>query len=357
VALLANAEGKEVNLMKGPRRWIMRCIAALSCAGAVGSALAAQEPLELIHTTPLPEVTGGDFDHFTVDLAQNRLYAPAEVYGSLELFELKTGRHLKSGKGIVKSPHLLVFMPARQELFVADAEDAACDVLDAGDFHLIRRIALEPGPDAGVFDERSGILYLGNGGRKANADFSYVSLISADKKEIIARIRLEATTLKAMRIDHKTNRLYVSMRDKNAIAVIDLADRAVVDTWKPAGLNSNAALAIDEDHQRVFVGSRNPGMLLVLDANTGKLITSSKTVETSDDMTYDPVRKRLLVSGSDGVDVFSQDGPDSYHLLQHLDLPTGKTSVYVPSLRQFYVIQTKNEQVPVARLSVFKVNN
>lgn len=340
-----------------PNKLITACVATLFYVTSSGSASAAQQPLELIHSTALPEVTGGDFDHFAVDLARRRLYSPSEVYGSLELFDLTTGRHLRSATGIVKSPHLLVFTPAHNELFVADAADAACDVLDATDFHLLKRISLEPGPDAGVLDERSRILYLGNGGRKANAQFSYVSLISIDSKEVIGRIRLEAATLKAMRIDYKTNRLYVSMRDKNEIAVIDLQKRAVVDTWSPLGLNANAALAIDEDRQRVFVGSRNPGMLFVLDARTGKLITSSKTVETSDDMTYDPVRRRLFVSGSDGVDVFAQDSADSYRLVQHLDLPTGKTSVYVPSLKQFYVVQTKSEQVPVAQLRVFRVNN
>ena len=36
-------------------------------------AVAGQEPLELIKNTPLPEVTGGDFDHFAVDLDNNRL--------------------------------------------------------------------------------------------------------------------------------------------------------------------------------------------------------------------------------------------------------------------------------------------
>jgi DNA-binding beta-propeller fold protein YncE len=342
---------------KCPQKLIAGCVATLFCVIWSVGAGAAQQPLELVHSTPLPEVTGGDFDHFAVDLAHHRLYSPSEVYGSLELFDLATGRHLKSATGLVKSPHLLVFLPGHNELFVADAADAACDVLDATDFHLLRRISLEPGPDAGVLDERSRILYLGNGGRKANSDFSYVSLISTDSKEVVGRIRLESATLKAMRINRKANRLYVSMRDKNAIAVIDLGNRTVVDTWSPLGLTSNAALAIDEDRQRVFVGSRNPGMLFVLDARTGKLITSSKTVETSDDITYDPARRRLFVSGSDGVDVFAQDTPDSYRLVQHLDLPTGKTSVYVPSLKQFYVVQTKNEQVPVAQLKVFRVNN
>src|ERR1700736_1928527 len=177
--------------------------AALLCAAWSGTAVAGQQPLQLIHSIPLPEITGGDFDHFAVDLASNRLYAPSEVYGSIELFDLRTGKHIKSATGIVKSPHLLTFMPGRNELFVADAGNASCDVLDATDFHLIKRIGLEAGPDAGVFDDKTRVLYVGNGGRKANSDFSYVSMIAVDRKEVTGRIRLEAATLKAMRIDRK----------------------------------------------------------------------------------------------------------------------------------------------------------
>ena len=61
-------------------------------------------PLTQIGSTPLPEVTGGDFDHFAVDLRHNRLYVAAEVYASIEVFDLKTGKHLLSARGVVKSP-------------------------------------------------------------------------------------------------------------------------------------------------------------------------------------------------------------------------------------------------------------
>jgi len=59
---------------------------------------------------------------------------------------------------------------------------------DAADLHLLKRIALEPGPDFGVYDDASRILYLGNGGKGARADFSYISLISVDRQEVIDRI-------------------------------------------------------------------------------------------------------------------------------------------------------------------------
>jgi DNA-binding beta-propeller fold protein YncE len=329
--------------------------AALLTLSVSVNAIAGQEPLELIKNIPLPQVTGGDFDHFAVDLKENRLYVPSEVYASIEVFNLKTGEHLRSATGLVKSPHMLALMPDKKELFVADAHNASCDVLDAADLHLLKRIALEPGPDFGVYDDSSRILYLGNGGKAAHTDFSYISLISVDRKEVIDRIRVDAATLKGMRIDHQANRLYVNMRDKNAVGVIDLVSRTVVDTWTVPGLTSNAAMGFDARNHRLFVGSRNPGVLYVLDSSSGKLVTTFKTVNISDDMTFDATHRRLIVSGADGVDVFAQENPDSYRLVQHVDTFGGKTSVYVPSLKRFYVVHTKSEQAAEAGLQIFKV--
>ncbi|MDB5764399.1 MAG: hypothetical protein JWQ21_3394 [Herminiimonas sp.] len=343
--------------MKIVKRLIAAQPAALLTLFLSLNAVAGQEPLELAANIPLPAITGGDFDHFAVNLEKNRLYVPSEVYGSIEVFNLKTGEHIRSATGIVKSPHMLALIPDKNELFAADAADASCDVLDAADLHLIKRIALEPGPDFGVYDPVSRIIYLGNGGKGAESDFSYISMISIDRKEAVGRIRVDANTLKGMLIDHKANRLYVNMRDKNRIGVIDLNSKSVVQTWTFPGLNSNAAIGFDEDNHRLFVGSRNPGMLFVVDSNSGQLITTLKTVNISDDMTFDAAHHRLIVSGADGVDVFAQDNPDNYRLIQHVDTSGGKTSVYVPLLKRFYVVHTKGEQAREAGLQIFKVND
>src|ERR1700742_4671524 len=78
-------------------------------------------PLRLLKTTPLPAVTGGDFDHFAVDRTNNRLYVAAEVYGSIEVFDLRTGEHLQSVRGVVKSPRKIALLEDKGELLVNDA--------------------------------------------------------------------------------------------------------------------------------------------------------------------------------------------------------------------------------------------
>ena len=44
--------------------------------------------LELSQTTPLPELKDGDFDHFAVDVAGNRLFSTAEENSKVLVFDL-----------------------------------------------------------------------------------------------------------------------------------------------------------------------------------------------------------------------------------------------------------------------------
>src|ERR1700704_3776191 len=313
-------------------------------------------PLIQIGFTPLPEVTGGDFDHFAVDLRHNRLYVAAEVYASIEVFDLKTGKHLLSARGVVKSPRKIVFLEDQNQLLVADAGNASCEFLDATSLHLIKSVALDPGPDAGVYAPESRIFYIGNGGRAAKSDFSYVSMLSVDKQEVIGRIRVEAATLKTLVLDPKTEKLYATMRDKNQVAVVDLEKKAVEQTWSSPELHVDSAMAYDPIHKRVFVGDRNPGKLVVLDAANGPVIQTLDIGNVSDDMTYDSAHHRIYVSSADGVDVVAQDSPDRYHVVQHVDTFGGKTSIYVPSIGRFFVVHTKGDQAKEAGLQIFKVN-
>jgi DNA-binding beta-propeller fold protein YncE len=313
-------------------------------------------PLTQIGSTPLPEVTGGDFDHFAVDLRHNRLYVAAEVYASIEVFDLKTGQHLLSARGVVKSPRKIVFLEDQNQLLVADAGNASCEFLDATSLKLIKSVAVDPGPDAGVYAPESRIFYVGNGGRAAKTDFSYVSMISVDKQEVIGRIRVEASTLKTLVLDPKTEKLYATMRDKNQVAVVNLETKAVEQTWSSQELHVDSAMAYDPIHKRIFVGDRNPGKLVVLDSGNGHVIQTLDIGNVSDDMTYDSGHHRIYVSSADGVDVVAQDSPDHYRVVQHVDTFGGKTSIYVPSIGRFFVVHTKGDQAKEAGLQVFKVN-
>jgi sugar lactone lactonase YvrE len=317
----------------------------------------APAPLSLIATWPIADVQGGDFDHFAVDLKRNRLFVSAEKQQSIEVFNLSTGEHIQTGTGVVKTPHTLAFVPDKNELFVADGGDGSCLVLDGTDLHLINRIPLEAGPDAGIYDPQTRIFYVGNGGRGAKTDHSYLSEISVDQQKEIGRIRVESSNLESMAIDHKTDKLYVNLRDKKKVGVIDLRKKTVAQIWDVPELNLNTPLAYDIKDHRLFIAARKPGKLYILNSDNGNVIEIVHIVDIADDMTYDAPHHRIYISGAEGVNVVVQKGPDHYEVVQKLDTLGGKTSEYVPSLKQFYVVHTKGDLAPEAGLQVYKVNN
>jgi DNA-binding beta-propeller fold protein YncE len=330
----------------------------LACVCLASMPLAAKPapgPLTLLSTTPLPDVTGGDFDHFAVDRAHSRLYVSAEKYASIEVFSLPGGEHIASEKNVAKSPHKILLSKDGKELFIADAHDANVKIVDTGTFAVKKVIPLEPQPDSGVADRKSGIFYVGNGGAQSHKDSGYISLISIADGSVLGRIDVPGAQLKAMVIDHATDRLFVNLRDKNEIGVIDLKAKKLTTLWHVPGPSVNSAMAFDPKTNRLFIGSRRPGKLFVLDASDGSVVQSLDIVDVSDDMHFDKKQHRLYVTGAGGLDVVRQNDKDHYDIEQHIDTLGGKTFAYIPSLKRLYVVHTKGPQAEEAGLQVFSV--
>ena len=317
------------------------------------------EPLTLLHTIALPEIAG-DFDHFAVDLKRNHLFVSAEVHHSVEMFDLKSGAHLKSIGGF-KMPHAIAFAPEKDELLVADGGDSALILLSGADFHRLDRIQLINGtagggdsPDAALYDAASHLYYIGNGGESAGTPDSVISIFSVDEGKLVGNIAIPGNNVESMGIDDEHHRLYVNIRDKQQIGVIDLLTKKMITTWTAPGLTGNTSLAVNAKDQQVFVAGRKPGIFYVFDGK-GKVISQKPCVNINDDMTWDPLLKRVYISGTQGLSIFHQDSTVSYDEIANIPTNGGKTSFYVPQVRQFYVIHPKTD-VDMAGLLVYRVN-
>lgn len=332
----------------------------LPVASARAASDASVQPVTLIHLTALPEITG-DFDHFAVDLKRGHLFVSAEVHHSVEMFDLRSGAHLKSIEGF-KTPHSLAFVPEKDELLVADGGDSALILVSAETLERKDRIALIDGsatgkgdsPDAAFYDATNRLYYIGNGGASANLPDSTISIFSVDQGKLIGSMSVPGNNVESIGVDTEHHRLYVNIRDKQQIGVFDLDTKQMLTTWTAPALKGNTALTVDVKNERIFVAGRKPGMLYVFNRD-GKVVAQMPCVDINDDMTWDPVAKRLYVSGTQGLDVFHQDTPDTYTLLTDIPTNGAKTSTLVASEHQFYAIHPKTS-VDQAGLLIFRVN-
>ena len=288
-------------------------------------------PVTLVSVTYLPDIVG-DFDHFAVDLKRGHLFVSAEVHHSVEMFDVNTGAHLKSIGGF-QTPHTLAFAPEKDELLVADGGDSALVVLSGEDFHRIDRVPLFDGsatdkgdsPDAGYYDTAHRLFYIGNGGASANMPDSRISIFSVDQGKLVGSISIPGNNVESMGIDTPHHRLYVNIRDKHEIGVVDLSTNQLLTTWTTPDLSANTALAVDSKTQRIFVAGRKPGIFYVFNQD-GKVVSQKPCADINDDMTWDPVLKRLYISGTQGLSIFHQDSADGYSEIANIPTNGGKTA-------------------------------
>ncbi len=101
-------------------------------------------------------------------------------------------------------------------------------------------------------------------------------------------------------------------------------------------------MALDEANHRLFVATRAPARLIVIDTANGKEVARLADIcKDADDCWYDPTTRRVLVTGGGGpgaVSVFQQDSPDEYKLEFTTTTASGaRTSLLVPAQRKLYV--------------------
>jgi hypothetical protein len=103
----------------------------------------------------------------------------------------------------------------------------------------------------------------------------------------------------------------VNVPDARHIAVLDRTAMKLIGTWPVTEAAANYPMALDEANHRLFIGCRNPAMVLIYDTTSGKRVGSSPIVGDTDDLFYDVARKRLYVTGGEGyIDVFAQNDAD-----------------------------------------------
>lgn len=313
-------------------------------------------PLTLEKTIPIVGIAG-DFDHFAADLEENRLFLAAEEHKTVEVFSLPSAARAGTLKGF-DTPHGLLYLPEKKELFVIDGgEGGSCKVVDTKTNSIKKTIPLSPDADALAYDSSNHLLYVTNGGKEAGHDFSMISIIDTEKEEKVGDIKVPSSNLESMTIEKSGDHIYVNMRDKNQVGVIDLKNRAFQASWQLKSVNFNTPMQLDEAHHRLFIAGRNPGKFGVLDTETGKEVASLAIPNGADDMSYDAASGRIYVACGEGfVAVIQQTDADHYALESKVPSGSkGKVGLLVPSLHHYFVVTTKQGASP-AKLLVFKVD-
>ncbi|TLY81706.1 MAG: hypothetical protein E6K41_05860 [Gammaproteobacteria bacterium] len=328
--------------------FVLGTVSAIAAAASPGtgpppaSDARADTVLALQGRTELPGYTG-DFDHFAVDLPGNRLFLAAEDHGTLEVFDLRTGRHLRSVRGF-DTPHSIFLVPQTHRLLITDGSDSV-KLLDAGSLAPAGTLKLHPGADSIGFDSSSGHLYVVTGGKDVKLKESWLEEIDPVSTRKIGEVHLDAAHVEAMAIEQHGPHLYINVTDKNYVAVIDKSARRIVAQWPIRQARQNALAQLDESSRRLFIVARDPGMFIVLDGDTGVHVASLPAPKRVDAEIFDVANRRVYAPGGEGyIGVYAE--VDAGHFAELARVPSSvgaKTAILVPELHRLYVAVSPGE--------------
>jgi len=251
---------------------------------------------------PAPSSTTEYFDYITVDSAARRVYLSRGV--AVQVIDADTGALIGYIPGF-KRQHGVALAPEFNRGFVSDGILAQVTIFDLKTLKTVGQAKSKPDTDCIVYDPVSKRVFTMNG------DSHSSTVIDAKTGDVIKTIDLGGSPEFAV-ADAK-GMIYANLADKNQVAAIDARTLEVKSKWPTAPSGGSTALAMDREHRRLFSAGRNPQMLVVMDANDGKIIQSFPITAGTDAATYDPGTGQIFVSTRAGnIHVFHEDSPDHY---------------------------------------------
>ena len=189
--------------------------------------------------------------------------------------------------------------------FITDGAQGKVIIFDLKTLKVTGEAKADKDADSVAYDPASKRIFVMNGDPHSS------TVIDAKSGDVVGTIELGGGPEFAVADGKGT--VFVNMEDKNEVVAIDSSTLKIKSRWPLAPAGTPTALAMDTAHRRLFSAGRNPQNLVVLDADSGKVIQSFPISVGVDAAVFEPETGMLYVSTREGfVHIFHQDTLDKY---------------------------------------------
>jgi YVTN family beta-propeller protein len=252
------------------------------------------------------------YDYLSIDNVNHRLYVSHGT--TVNVIDLQTEQPV----GVIadmKGVHGIAIDNKANRGFISDGRANAVVAFDLKTLKTIATIPVDAkGPDAIMYDPFSDRVFSFNG------DSNNTSVVDPNTLKQVGTIALGGGPEFAV-ADGK-GLIYNNLEDKNSLNVIDSKTLKVIKNHPLAPCGGPTGLALDNANHRLFTACRENKGMSVLDANSGKVITTLPIGAGVDAVAYDPETKLIFCSCGDGTTtIIKQQSADSYSVVQTLKTP------------------------------------
>jgi YVTN family beta-propeller protein len=274
------------------------------------SALLAATSYKVVKSIPVGG--NGGWDYLAADSQNRRLYVSHAT--EVDVLNLDTGAmvgKIPNTNGV----HGIAIADNLHRGFVSDGRDNQVTIVNLKTLAVISTVKTGAHPDGILYDPFSQRVFTFNGGSNDTTAIDAATGKVAGTVALGGRPEFPAT-------DAQGN-VYVNIEDKSEIVHFDPKTLTVKNRWPVAPCESPSGLAIDPKNQRLFPVCDNKTMAVV-DAGSGKIITTVPIGEGPDAAGFDPEKKLVFSSNGEGtLTVVSQDSPNTYTVAQTVKTQRG----------------------------------
>ncbi len=260
------------------------------------------------------DIGGGHrWDYLSVDTLNNKLFISHS--NMVNVVNLSTNILIGEIKGLNHS-HGVATVDEFEKGFISNGGNNTVTIFNLKTLKKIKDVPVTgKGPDAIVYDPFSKRIFTFNGG-SGNA-----TAIEAKTGKVAGTISLDGRPEFA--VSNEKGKMFVNLEDKNAIEEFNPVTLKEIAKWSVTPGTNPSGLAIDRKNNILFSGCRN-NMMVIVDANTGKVITHLPIGKGVDGCCFDPSDNLAFASCWDGtLTVISEESPQNFRVAYKVETMQG----------------------------------
>jgi DNA-binding beta-propeller fold protein YncE len=314
--------------------WVLVAFGGLAAAGQP------ETSYHLLKKYTFGAAPGGQeyFDYITVDSSARRVYLSHGT--EVLVVDADSGALIGKVSGL-KRDHGVALVDELGRGFISDGAQGEVIIFDLKTLKVIGEAKAEDDADCVVYDPASKRVFTMNG------DSHNSTAIGAKSGAVVGTIDLGGGPEFA--VADRRGTVYINLENKNEVLAIDSRTLKIKSRWPVAPAGGPTALAMDRQHRRLFSAGRNPQMLVVMDADSGKVIQSFPITAGVDADVYEPETGLLFVSTREGmIHIFHEDSPDKLSVVGTVKTEFGAKTMGLDTKTHHLFVDTANFGPPPA---------
>jgi hypothetical protein len=294
----------------------------------------------LLKSIPLPQAPGDAeyFDYITVDAVARRVY----VSHGTEVVVLDADKYTVVGKlGPFKRCHGVALVPGVGKGYITDGDAQKVYVFNMKSLKITGEIDAKNDVDSIIYEPATKHVFT------FNASSKNTTVIDPVKDAVITNIDL-GQGVEFPAVDGK-GMVYDNGKDKNQIIAIDARTNTVKNYWPSAPAASLFALGMDQKNGRIFSGGRDPQIMIMMDAKTGKVLQSENITAGVDAIIFEQSTNLLFAATREGfVHIYHEDSPDKITEVEKVKTEYGAKTMQIDTKTHKFFASTSDFDPPLA---------